>query len=215
MPRDSTDALEDARRAPAAGAWAQAQASFAAVLREEEHPVALDGLALASWFSGEVEAGLELRQQAFAAYAAAGACDIAARVGVWISHQYLISGRASLANGWLERAERVLEGHEECAGHGWVAMERARRAASVEEAAEGARRAMEIGRSNGDDDLEILALSSIGRSEISGGAFDQGMRKLEEAMAAATAGRIRRVAFAERRDADARESARRYTWRAA
>jgi DNA-binding CsgD family transcriptional regulator len=49
---------------------------------------------------------------------------------------------------------------------------------------------MEIGRATGDDDLEVFALSLIGRSEISGGAFTDGMRKLEEAMAAATAGRI-------------------------
>lgn len=191
MPLDPIDHLEAARRALASGAWEEARVSFAAVLREQELPEALDGFALASWFLGEVEEGLEMRQRAFAAYAAAGECDVAARVGVWISHQYLVSGRASLANGWLERAERALAGREDCAGHGWVAIERARRAGSVEEASEGARRAMEIARAHGDDDLEVFALSLIGRSEISGGAFDDGMRKLEEAMAAATAGRIR------------------------
>jgi DNA-binding NarL/FixJ family response regulator len=188
---DSTGALEAARRALAAGAWDEARTSFAAALAEEERPEALDGLGLASWFLGEIDAGLELRQRAFAGYAAAGRCDVAARVGVWISHQYLVSGRSSLANGWLERAERALDGQEGCAGHGWVAMERARRAVSVEEAGEGARRAMEIAQASGDDDLEVFALSLIGRSEISAGSFEQGMRKLEEAMAAATAGRIR------------------------
>jgi DNA-binding NarL/FixJ family response regulator len=191
MEADLTEAFEEARRAMAEGAWEQARASFAAVLRVQEHPEALDGFGLASWFLGEIEEGLEMRQRAFAAYAAAGECDVAARVGVWISHQYVDSGRVSLANGWLERAERVLDGHEGGAGHGWVAMERARRAGSVEEAAEGARRAMALGRTNGDDDLEIFSLSLIGRLEISGGAFEEGMRKLEEAMAAATAGRIR------------------------
>lgn len=184
-------ALEDARRALSECAWEDARSSFAGLLREEELPEALDGVALATWFLGEIDEGLELRQRAFAAYAAAGQCDVAARVGVWISHQYLVSGRASLGSGWLERAERVLDGREECAGHGWVAIERARRAASLEEAAGGARRAMEIARAYGDDDLEVFALSLIGRAEINGGAFDTGMRKLEEAMAAATAGRIR------------------------
>ena len=140
--------------------------------------------------SVDVDEGLETRQRAFAAYLAAGEHDAAARLGVWISHQYLVSGRGSLANGWLERAERALEGRQDCAGRGWVVLERARRAGSVEEAAEGARRAMELGRACGDDDLEVFALSLVGRSEIEGGAFDDGMRKLEEAMAAATAGRI-------------------------
>jgi DNA-binding NarL/FixJ family response regulator len=187
---DLTDALEDGRRALRAGEWELARSVFTAVLREEEHPEALDGFALASWFLGEIEEGLAMRQRAFAAYAAAGECDRAARVGVWISHQYLVAGRASLANGWLGRAERALEGRQDCAGHGWVLMEHARRAASVEEAAAGAGQAMEIGRATGDEDLEVFALSLVGRAEISRGAFDTGVRKLEEAMAAATAGRI-------------------------
>jgi DNA-binding NarL/FixJ family response regulator len=184
------DSLRAAHRALAAGAWDEARAAFAEALRAGERPEALDGCGLATWFAGEIEEGIELRQHAFAAYVAAGRADPAARVGVWISHQYLVSGRASLANGWLERAERALEGREDGGGYGWVAMERARRAAGVEEAAAGARRALAIGRAAGDDDLEVFALTLIGRAEISGGAFDDGMRKLEEAMAAATAGRI-------------------------
>ena len=160
------------------------------MLRAGEDPQALDGFGLATWFLGHVDEGLETRQRAFAAYLAAEEHDAAARLGVWISHQYLVSGRGSLANGWLERAERALDGRQDCAGRGWVVLERARRAGSVEEAAEGARRAMELGRACGDDDLEVFALSLVGRSEINGGAFDDGMRKLEEAMAAATAGRI-------------------------
>lgn len=185
------DPLADARRALAAGEWGEAREAFAVVLGEDEQPEALDGFALASWFLGEIDQGLELRQRAFDAYAADGQCDAAARVAVWISHQYLIAGRSSLASGWLERAERVLDGREDCAGRGWVAIERARRAGSVDEAADGARHAMAIAQASGDDDLEIFALSLIGRSEISAGAFDEGVRKLEEAMAAATAGRIR------------------------
>ena len=190
MPEDRTDALDEGRRALAAGEWEEARAAFADVLHDGEQPEARDGLGLALWFLGEIEEGLAVRQLAFAAYAAAGECDAAARLGVWISHQYLISGRGSLANGWLERAERALDGQRDCAGQGWVLLERARRVQSVAEAADGARRAMEIGRATGDEDLEVFALSLIGRSEISSGAFADGMRRLEEAMAAATAGRI-------------------------
>jgi DNA-binding CsgD family transcriptional regulator/tetratricopeptide (TPR) repeat protein len=186
----ATEALEAGRRALAAGAWDEARAAYVQVLREQDDPEALDGAGLAAWFLGEIEDSLELRQRAFAAYAAAGQCDVAAQVGVWISHQYLVAGRASLANGWLERAERALDGRRDCAGHGWIVMERARRSSVVEETAEGARRAMEIGRAAGDGDLEVFALTMLGRAEISAGAFEGGMRKLEEAMAAATAGRI-------------------------
>src|SRR5262249_10637212 len=161
----------------AAGDWAEARVAFAGGGSATEVPEALDGLGLASWFLGDVEQGIGLRQQAFAAYSVAGDHDPAARIGGWSSRQYLVSGRGSLANGWLERADRVLDERQDCAGRGWVILERARRDTRVEDAAADARRAMEIGRESGDTDLEVFALSQIGRSEISGGAFDLGMRK--------------------------------------
>jgi hypothetical protein len=74
-----------------------------------------------------------------------------------------------------------------------VAVERARRAASVEECAAGAPHAMEIARDYGDADLEVFALSLLGRAEVSAGRVEEGSRKLEEAMAAATAGRVRNI----------------------
>jgi DNA-binding NarL/FixJ family response regulator len=52
---------------------------------------------------------------------------------------------------------------------------------------------MEIAREHADGDLAVFALSVLGRAEVSAGRFEEGSRKLEEAMAAATAGRIRNV----------------------
>jgi ATP/maltotriose-dependent transcriptional regulator MalT len=112
---------------------------------------------------------------------------------VWVSHQYLIAGRASAARGWLARAERVLEGVDRCAGHGWVAVERARHAETVEECAEHAQRAMITAREMDAGDLEVFALSLLGRAEVSAGRRQEGMQLLEEAMAAASAGRVRNV----------------------
>ena len=109
---------------------------------------------------------------------------------MWVSHQYLIAGKASLSNGWLARAERALEGKTHCSGAGWVAVERARRALGAESLAD-AREALELGRACGDHDLEVFALSVLGQAEIAAGRFDDGLGHLEEAMAAATAGTIR------------------------
>jgi DNA-binding CsgD family transcriptional regulator len=184
-------ALAEARRALVAAEWEAARAAFETVLADGDTAEALDGYGLARWFLGDVDEGMELRQRACGEYVLEGDCDRAARLAVWISHQYLISGRTSLANGWLARAERAIDDAEPCAGHGWVAVERARRAASVEECAAGARRALEIAHAHGDDDLEVFALSVLGKAEISIGSFEAGMGKLEEAMAAATAGRVR------------------------
>ncbi len=114
-------------------------------------------------------------------------------MAVWVSHQHLIAGRASAARGWLARAERALEDVDGCAGHGWVAVERARHAGSVEEQIAHARRAMEIAREYDAGDLEVFALSLLGRAEVNAGRREHGMELLEEAMAAATAGRVRNV----------------------
>lgn len=52
---------------------------------------------------------------------------------------------------------------------------------------------MEIARAEADGDLEVLALSVLGRSEVSAGRRDAGMVLLAEAMAAASAGRVRNI----------------------
>jgi ATP/maltotriose-dependent transcriptional regulator MalT len=179
-------ALEEAR-------WDAARQSFGSVLSAGESPEARDGLGLAVWFLGEVADGIAFRERAFDQYVESGRCDEAARIGVWVSHQHLIGGRASAARGWLARAERALEDLADCAGHGWVAVERARHATSVSEQIGHAARAVEIARSRHADDLEVFAVSLLGRAEMAAGRLERGMALLEEAMAAATSGRVRNV----------------------
>jgi tetratricopeptide (TPR) repeat protein len=167
--------------------WEGARRAFEAAPADGE---ALDGLGLACWLGGELDEGVALRERAFDAYVAERDCGRAARVAAWVSRQYLISGRISAANGWLARAERALETTPECAGHGWVAVERARRCDSPADGAESARRALELARRHGDEDLEVFALSVLGRADVAAGRADEGFAALDEAMAAATAGRV-------------------------
>jgi ATP/maltotriose-dependent transcriptional regulator MalT len=196
VPMDSGrpgDQLQEGRRALEAAQWDAARAAFEAALGVEQTPDARAGLGLALWFLGDVEEGIATRERAFEEYARGGRCDEAARVGVWVSHQYLISGRASAARGWLSRVERALEGAGRSEGHGWVAVQRARHAESMEECAEDARRALAIAREFDAGELEVFALSLLGRAEVSSGNAREGMELLEEAMAAASAGRVRNV----------------------
>ena len=72
-------------------------------------------------------------------------------------------------------------------------MEHARHSRDVEEQIELARRALTIGRAHGVGDLEVFALSLLGRAEMSAGRRDEGMALLEEALAAASAGRVRNL----------------------
>ena len=175
-----------------AAQWVAARDAFQASLDEEESPDAHDGIGLALFFLGSIEEAIAARERAFEEYVDAGRCDEAARVGVWVSHQYLLSGRASAARGWLARAERAVE-DAECEGQGWVAIERARHAESLDEQAAHSRRAMSIARESGNADLETYALSLLGLTEVSAGHLEAGMQLLEEAMAAASAGRVRNV----------------------
>jgi ATP/maltotriose-dependent transcriptional regulator MalT len=185
--------LDEGRHALEAAHWEEAQAAFEAAIADEETPDALDGLGLALWFLGGVRDAIAVREQAVEGYARDGRCDDAARLAVWVSHQHLIGGRASAARGWLARAERVVEDAGTCAGQGWVAVERARHAENLDERVEHARRALAIARETAAGDLEVFAVSLLGRAEVSAGRRDQGMRLLEEAMAAASAGRVRNV----------------------
>ena len=175
-----------------AAQWAAARDAFRATLDQQETPDAHDGIGLALFFLGEMEEAIAARERAFEGYVDAGRCDEAARVGVWVSHQYLLSGRASAARGWLARSERAVQ-DAECEGQGWLAIERARHAETLDEQAAHSRRAMSIARESGNGDLETYALSLLGLTEVSAGHLEAGMQLLEEAMAAASAGRVRNV----------------------
>jgi len=191
------DDLHDGWLALEAARWEQAHQAFDAVLAldadDGEHAEALDGLGLAIWFLGDVAGGIAARERAFEGYVRARRCDDAARTAVWVSHQHSIAGRASAARGWLSRAERAVADKDGCAGQGWVAVERARHATSVDECVAFTREAMDIAREHGAGDLEVFALSLLGRAEVDGGRKQHGMQLLEEAMAAAAAGRVRNV----------------------
>src|SRR5688572_18756281 len=187
------DQLADGWRALEAARWDAARVAFEAALEADDTPDARDGLGQALWFLGSVDEAISARERAFEDYVRDGRCDEAARAAVWVSHQHFIAGRTSAARGWLSRAERALEGAPTCAGHGWVAVERARHAESVEECSGHAQRAMAIGRQTGAADLEVFALSLLGRAEVTAGRRREGVGLLEEAMAAASSGRVRNV----------------------
>jgi DNA-binding CsgD family transcriptional regulator len=177
--------------------WQGALRVFQAVLHDSQAadpPEAHEGLGLALWFLGQVRQAVLERERAFEGYVAAGRGDDAARIAVWVSHQHLLAGRTSAARGWLARAERALAGLQASSpGRGWVAVERARHAPGAQEQITQARRAMRIGRATGAVDLEVFALSLLGRAVVTCGRREEGLALLEEAMAAASSGRIRNV----------------------
>jgi hypothetical protein len=95
-----------------------------------------------------------------------------------------------VANGWLRRARRLLEGHHDSAEYGWLLLREAdaRLSRGAVAAAAGAADAVALGRRHRDPDLEHLALSLEGLAEVAAGSVAEGMQELDEATAAVVAG---------------------------
>jgi DNA-binding NarL/FixJ family response regulator len=110
----------------------------------------------------------------------------------WLAADELdFHGAAAVANGWLARAHRLVDGLEPQAAHGWLAFFEgyvATMRGEAELAGELGARAAELGRQLEVPDLEMLGLALEGSTLVTRGRTDEGMRCLDEATAAAVAG---------------------------
>jgi DNA-binding CsgD family transcriptional regulator len=181
-----TRELDEARTAFACSDWEAARDHFERAAAAEPSGEALDGLGQALWWLGEEEEAIELRTKAFVAYRSGGDDAAAANVAIYLAAEYRIAGNASVANGWLGRGARLLEGCDECPGRVWLHIERSKRAASFEEAEREAQTAVELARRLADTALEGVALSHAGRAQVRLGDETAGLALLDEAMAIAT-----------------------------
>jgi DNA-binding CsgD family transcriptional regulator len=186
------DLLTSAERAIAAADWQTARACLERALEEGDSPDALTGLSKVAMFEREYERAIELRERAFDLYKAAGEQARASDSAIWLTFMYATyHGNFSAALGWKERATSVLDGTEESAAHGWLTLLQAPFSRDPAEREQLAVSALAIGRRFGDVDLEIEALALLGEAHVVGGQVGAGMRLLDEAMAAVTAGRVR------------------------
>jgi DNA-binding SARP family transcriptional activator len=152
-------------------------------------PPDLERLAEAAWWSGRAPEAVAARERAYAAYTKWGDGVGAARVAVGLAEDHLHLSAPSVAQGWLARAERLLDGNEDCAerGHLW----RVRTTIAFDfdgdpaRALELAERTLAIGLACSDRDLQVLALQDRGRILVAQGDLAAGMLLIDEAMAAA------------------------------
>jgi DNA-binding CsgD family transcriptional regulator len=181
-----THVLDDAWTAFGRSDWEAARDHFQRALDVETSGEALDGLGQTVWWLGEEDAAIDLRTKAFAEFRRRGNPGAAANVAMFLAAEYRIAGNASVANGWLGRATRMLEGCGDCPGRVWLHIERSKRAGTLEQAESEAQTAVELARRIGDGALEGAALSHAGRALIGRGEEKAGMALLDEAMAIAT-----------------------------
>ncbi len=190
--------IESGRAALASGSWEEARAQFTAVLEHAELPEALEGLGLAAWWLDDGALTLESRERAYRAYRECDDALGAARMAIWLVWDYLaFRAEFAVASGWLERARRLLEGRERTSEFGWLLVREGEmeifRRHDPRAAQDLARRAAELGRALGDPGVEMNALALEGLALVTEGQVEAGMRRLDEATAAATAGEVKEL----------------------
>lgn len=183
---------EPTNEGPAAlaeGRWTDARTAFEQSLLDRESAEAWFGLATALWWLGENRASVECCNRAYALFRSAGDDPPAARCAVWMAITYKANyANFAAANGWLRRADRLLEHAAPGPMHGWVAVARAYRLPDADAAERLTERALDIARSTGDVDLELVSLSQLGLVRVGRGDVEAGFALIDEAMAAALAG---------------------------
>lgn len=190
----TVDPLTAARDAASRQAWREAFDAYAGLDQGSLAAADLERYGEAAWWSGKLREAIGLREEAYAAFAREGSKAAAARVALTLSWDESNRGAFSVAQGWFSTAERQLEGEEESAVHGRIALTRAARAMLAEGnfplAIENLDRAYELARRFGDRDTQMLALVAKGRALVKSGEIDDGLELIDEATAAAVSGEL-------------------------
>jgi DNA-binding CsgD family transcriptional regulator len=192
MDAATPDELQSLGREALAGAdWERARALFEQAAAYGESAEVLNGLGEALQFGGEHARAIELKERAFAEYERRGLRAEAAELARWLAFLHVsVHGNVAAANGWMARAERVLEGVEESAAHGWLILDRAPWSSDASERETLATAAIAIGRRYGDRDLEFDAMALLGDAHVAAGRVSEGMRLLDQAMVAVASGEV-------------------------
>jgi class 3 adenylate cyclase len=188
------DPLDAARAALARHDWVEGYELLRAA--DEAMELAPEDLMLlgeAAMWNGQMDMVHPYFERAYRGYLQQGNTLRAAYVATWIAHGQKNNLQASLANGWMSRAKRLLDLEEEAPEHGYWALQKSLMELGQHNFAESlglAKQAEELGRRFGDRSLEIRALQRQGNVLIEQGEVAEGKLLLDEASTAALAGEL-------------------------
>jgi class 3 adenylate cyclase len=186
--------LEAGRDAVARRAWPEAHEALGAA--DASGPLApedLELLAKASWWVGKQNASIEARERAYALYIERGDRQRAAFTALTLRREHAAKLQGSVAKGWLNRAEELLEGQPESVAHGYLALAHGQLAwhrGELEHALQHMERGVEISRRFGDADLRAWASMYRGMVLVDLGRVEEGWAILEDVSAAAVGGEL-------------------------
>ena len=189
------DELERGRESYAGRAWEEAHESLTRADRASRLEADdLELLATAAYMLGRDDDYLGAMERAHQEYLDAGDALPAVRCAFWIGVNRLLRGEMSRATGWFARAQRLLDREQrDCVERGYLLIPvllRAVHAGDWETASATAADAAELAERFGDPDLLALAGHEQGHALIRQGRVEQGLRLVDEAMVAATAGEL-------------------------
>lgn len=197
MPPDvrESDRLERGRRLFAERAWKEAHEWLS--LADEAAPFGgedLELLSTSAYMLGRDDEFLSVLERAHQAHLEAGEPLRAARCAFWLSLNLWIRGEPGRAQGWLGRAQRLVEREgRDCVEQGYLLLPlllQQEGAGDFVAAYATARDAVEIGERFGDADLVALALHEQGLVLTKRGRVEEGLGLVDEAMLAVTAGEL-------------------------
>lgn len=161
---------------------------------EDADPRHLEALAEAAWWVGNIDDTIAAQERAYRVYSEGGQDVEAARVAVALAEHHLLRRQAALGEGWLARADRLLEGRPPTPELGHLRRLESVLASSqdggLDAAIELAAEVEAIGRATGDRDLEVLGIHDQGRFAIASGSVDTGMAMMQESMMSAVTGEL-------------------------
>lgn len=152
----------------------------------------LDALADALlWTERPLEA-LTVRQRAHSAFVEEGNVPRAAMAAIMLAVCYGARLRMSVAGGWFQRAQRLLDNEPEIAVHGFLAWAATMFAIANgrDDACQSAQRAFDIGQRLGVPDLQALGLTFGGYIRVRQGDVAHGIPMIDEGMMWAVSGQV-------------------------
>ena len=165
---------------------------FAAVLEIEELPEALIGLANASYWLGDLAGVVDSVERVYVAARKRPDPVLAAAAALALVgyHKQFVGNVAAARDGWRAPLDSSTQ---QCRStRGELLGARSFVTDDPVESERLAREALDIGRANGNVDLELLAMTVIGGALVQQGRTSEGVALLDEAMAAATVGGMQR-----------------------
>ena len=188
---DGLARLESARAALARGEVATAVDELQRVVGAGPDPLARHMLGGLLFFDDDFAGARRQFELAFREWRDAGQPRAAALVAADLADLHVSGlGNRGVGQGWLSRGRRLLDSEGRCVEQGYLELAVIACEVPIGELEAAAEMALGLAREFGDTELEVLALADSGYVRVVQGWTSEGFARLDESMAALSAGEI-------------------------